>query len=79
MRLGPAALIALEKKIQNKVATKIGSKILAKVVAKALIGFFPLLGPLAAGIINYWILDKIHEDSIEFYKIKSKNACSSVK
>ncbi|WP_439549114.1 hypothetical protein [Falsiroseomonas sp.] len=74
-RLGPAAVMALEKKIEQKVTAKLGAKFAAKMIAKALVGFVPLLGPLSAVAINYWILDGIHVDSIAYFGAKARVVC----
>ncbi len=65
----------VKKKIQKKLISKLGSKILIKVFSKALLGFIPVVGASAAGIINYIILDDLFEDSQQYFEEKSKIVC----
>ena len=65
----------VRQKSAEKLAYKIGGKITVKVIAKAFVGFAPVIGPAAAGIINYVILNDIDKTSRAYYRNKANIMC----
>lgn len=57
------------------VGVKLAGVVAAKSVAKAAAGFVPVLGPVVAGSINWFILDGLHDATRAYYRSKAQAVC----
>lgn len=73
--LNSRSIKLLEKKLEKKLAAKLGLKMMMKISINAVTGFAPILGAVAAGFINWWILSDINDHSREYFYEKAKVVC----
>jgi len=57
------------------VGVKLAGVVTAKSLAKALAGFVPVLGPVVAGGINWYILDGLRDAAQAYYQSKAQVFC----
>lgn len=57
------------------VGVKLAGVVTAKSLAKALAGFVPVLGPVVAGGINWFILDGVRDAAQAYYRSKAAVMC----
>jgi uncharacterized membrane protein len=57
------------------VGMKLAGVIAAKVTAKGIAGFVPVLGPIAAAGINWYILSGLDEAAIAYFESKARATC----
>jgi hypothetical protein len=58
------------------VGAKLAGVIAAKVTAKGLAGFVPVLGPVVAAGVNWYIFDGINDAANAYFQSKAKVVCS---
>jgi hypothetical protein len=58
------------------VGAKLAGVIAAKLTAKGLAGFLPVLGPVAAGGINWYIFSGVDDAANAYYQSKARVVCS---
>lgn len=59
------------------VGVKLAGVVTAKSLAKAMAGFVPVLGPVVAGGINWFILDGLRDAAQAYYQSKAQVMCGS--
>lgn len=60
------------------VGVKLAGVVTAKSLAKAFAGFVPVLGPVVAGGINWFILDGLRDAAQAYYQSKAQAVCGGV-
>ncbi len=65
----------VKDKLRKKLVSKLGAKLATKVAAKAALGMVPVVGGVAAGVINYVILGDIFDDAGKYFAQKARIAC----
>lgn len=65
----------VSRKYSEKVFAKIGAKVAGKAVVKGFAGFVPLLGPVSAAAINYFIMNDLDKSSRRYFYYKASVFC----
>ena len=70
-------LLAVKKHGTTLVGAKLAGLVAAKMTAKSLAGFVPILGPIVAGGINWYIFHGVNSATTLYYNNKARHICQS--